>query len=65
MEFQISRAQLDKDGQAGKEDIGSGAVVSIFEKNQNPNQLDLGKTGHILKTIFQYFYYLVIPIRRF
>ena len=37
MEFQFSRAQLDKDGQAGKEDIGSGAVVSIFEKNQNPN----------------------------
>ena len=37
MGFHFSRAQLDKDGPAGKEDIGSGAVVSIFDKNQNRN----------------------------
>ena len=35
-------------------------AVSVSETCQNWNQLDPGKTVHILKTTFQYFYYLVI-----
>ena len=37
-----------------------GIVVSIFEMDQNWNQLGLKKPGHILKTIFQYFYYVYV-----
>ena len=42
-----------------------GTVVSVFEVNQNQNQLDPRLAVHILKTIFQYFYHLVFRIHRF
>ena len=45
--------------------LGWGTVVSLFEMNQNRIWLDPGKTVHILKTIFQYFYSLVIQIHQF
>ena len=42
-----------------------GIAVSIFEMDQKSNYLDPRKTAHILKTIFQYFYCLVIRIHQF
>ena len=40
--------------------LGWAILVSIFEIGQNWNQLDPGKTFRTLKTIFQYFCYLLI-----
>ena len=40
-------------------------VVSIFEMDQNQNQLDPSKAVYILKNIFQYFFHLVFQIHLF
>ena len=50
--------------EAGKTQRWS-VVISISEMDQNGNYLDSGKAVYTLKTIFRYFSYLVIRIRRF
>ena len=42
-----------------------GIVVSIFQLDQNWNQLDPRKAVHILKTIFQYFYFTQFTLGKF
>ena len=42
-----------------------GIVVSLLKMDQDQNQIDPRKAVHILKILFQYFYYLVFRIHRF
>ena len=42
-----------------------GIVVSIFQLDQNWNQLDPRKAVHILKTIFQHFYFTQFTLGKF
>ena len=58
----LARVKFDRDGEGGSEALGMRIVLSISEMDQNWNQLDLRKVVHILKTVFQYFYYLVFGI---
>ena len=51
--FQLAKVNFSRDGERGSKALGIRNSVSIFE------------IFHILKTIFQYLYYLVIGIHQF
>ena len=64
--FQLARVNFDRDSEGDRKAIEMGYYsINILDGSKNWNQLNLGKTFHILKTIFQYFYYLVIRINLF
>ena len=61
--FQLASAKFDRNGvreAGGSEALGVCIVVSIFEMDKNWSYLNPRKAVHVLKTIFQYFYYLVV-----
>ena len=64
-EFQLARVKCDRDDERGREALGEGNCSSIFEMDHNWNYVDPRKAVHILKTIFQYFYYLVFRMISF
>ena len=51
----LDTVRFDRDGEGGSEALGMRIVLLISE-------MDLRKVVHVLKTVFQYFYYLVFGI---
>ena len=57
--------KFKRDGEGGREALGMRIIVSIFEMDQKWNQLDPRKPVPNLRTISQYFHYLVFRIHQF
>ena len=57
--------KFDRDGKGNRQPLGVENCSIHIQMDQNWDQFDPRKAVYILKTIFQYFYYLVFRIHQF